>query len=102
MVSEPVIERIDADLEPLMPRFFNNTRKEALLMREALAAGDMASLVRMGHTAKGTGYGYGMRTMGDLGRELETAAKAGDAAGCGDVIERMVHYLDTVVVELRS
>jgi len=102
MASEPVIERIDADLKPLMERFFNNSRQDVDTMRQALARGDMETLRRMGHTAKGTGYGYGMRTMGDIGTALEAAAKASDAPGCGEAIEYMARYLDTVVVEFRS
>ncbi|WP_419788249.1 Hpt domain-containing protein [Pseudodesulfovibrio sp.] len=102
MGTDSVIEKIDCDLEPLMPRFFDNSRKDVQGMREALAKGDMETLARMGHTAKGTGYGYGMRTMGDIGVELEAAAKAGDTAACARSIERMSVYLDTVVVEYRS
>ena len=102
MSFKPVTERIEADLEPLMERFFNNSKKDVEAMRLALADGDMETLRRMGHTAKGTGYGYGMRGMGDLGLALETAAQDCDVAGCEDVIKRMAHYLDTVVVEFRS
>jgi len=102
METGPIIERIDHDLEPLMPRFFDNSRQDVETMRDALASGDMESLARLGHTAKGTGYGYGMRTMGDIGAELEVASKAADTAACGDAIERMARYLDTVVVEYRN
>ncbi|MDD3311814.1 Hpt domain-containing protein [Pseudodesulfovibrio sp.] len=102
MATGQIIERIDHDLEPLMPRFFDNSRQDVRTMRDALAGGDMESLARLGHTAKGTGYGYGMRTMGDIGAELEAAAKVADAAGCLDAIERMDRYLDTVVVEFRN
>ena len=102
MSFKPAIERIEADLAPLMERFFNNSKKDVEAMRRALSDGDMETLRRMGHTAKGTGYGYGMRGLGDLGLSLEAAAQGCDAAGCEDVIERMARYLDTVVVEFRS
>jgi HPt (histidine-containing phosphotransfer) domain-containing protein len=99
MDDQPAIEHIDRDLEELMERFFSSSLEEVDAMRAALARGDYRTLVRLGHTAKGTGYGYGFRGMGDIGQALETAARAGDAAKCHALVERMAHYLSTVQVE---
>lgn len=102
MPDVPIIERIDSDLEELMERFFENSKKDLNEMQATLDAGDMVTLARMGHTAKGTGYGYGMRGMGDIGLALEEAAKAEDMAQCQEAIGRMEHYLDTVKVEYKN
>jgi len=99
MTEPPIIERIDADLEELMERFFASSHREVETMRAALAAGDFATLARLGHTAKGTGYGYGFRGMGDIGLALEKAVLAGDHAGAAVQVERMARYLATVRVE---
>lgn len=99
MSDIPIIERIDPDLEELMERFFTNSQSDAERMREALEAKDFDTLARLGHTAKGTGYGYGFRGMGDIGLELETAAKEQDAQASREQIARMFHYLDNVKVE---
>jgi HPt (histidine-containing phosphotransfer) domain-containing protein len=99
MDDQPVIERIDPDLEELMERFFASSLEDVDIMRSALARGDYQTLVRLGHTAKGTGYGYGFRGMGDIGQALEKAARAGDRAQCHALVERMAYYLSTVQVE---
>jgi hypothetical protein len=99
MDDMPIIERIDPDLEELMERFFVSSHKEVDAMRAALTDRDFATLERLGHTAKGTGYGYGFCGMGDIGLELENAAKVMDEAQCRALIERMARYLTTVRVE---
>ncbi|MUM76942.1 Hpt domain-containing protein [Pseudodesulfovibrio sp. F-1] len=99
MTEPPIIERIDADLEELMERFFASSRREVEAMRAALAAQDFVTLARLGHTAKGTGYGYGFRGMGDIGLALESAALADDHTGAASQVERLAHYLASVRVE---
>jgi len=99
MVDDPIVERIDPDLEELMERFFDSSKKDVEKMQSALDARDFATLIRLGHTAKGTGYGYGFRGMGDIGLELEDAAKARNEDDIRTQIKRMAHYLDTVKVE---
>ena len=101
MDGGPIIERIASDLEVLMERFLDNSNRDLDAMWSALDSGDLATLVRLGHTAKGTGYGYGMRGMGDIGLAIETAAKEGAADRCRDEIDRMAHYLANVTIEYK-
>lgn len=93
------VERIAPDLEELMPRFFELSKVDIQKMRQAIAAEDMEALIRMGHTAKGTGAGYGFQGMSALGREIEDAAKAGELAEVERLVDRLRHYFETVVVE---
>ncbi len=97
----PIIELIDPDLETLMERFIDSSNKDLEAMRSALALGDLETLIRLGHTAKGTGYGYGMRGMGDLGMVIETAAKCGAVEQCRQGIDQMAHYLANVTIEYK-
>lgn len=99
MADGPIIERIDPDLEELMERFFINSKEDTVKMQEALDAGDYETLARLGHTAKGTGYGYGFRGMGDIGLDLEMAAKQQDVQASQAHVDRMTFYLDNVKVE---
>ncbi|QGY40868.1 Hpt domain-containing protein [Pseudodesulfovibrio cashew] len=98
----PIVEMIDPALEQLMERFFDSSHKDVDQMRMFLEAEDYSGLARLGHTAKGTGYGYGFRGMGDIGCHLETAARNEDRQGCAEHISRMKHYLDNVKVEFRK
>lgn len=94
-----IIERIDPDLEVLMERFFVNSNEEVIAMRDALEAKDFVTLTRLGHTAKGTGHGYGFTGMGEIGLALENAAKVNDEVESLAQVERMAHYLAHVKVE---
>lgn len=99
VADDPIVERIDPDLEELMERFFINSKDDLVKMQEALAAKDFETLTRLGHTAKGTGYGYGFQGMGAIGANLEMAAKAADGAQSQTHVEHMAHYLENVKVE---
>lgn len=99
MADKPIVERIDPDLEVLMERFFNNSKEDIQIMRSALDSEDFTTLTRLGHTAKGTGYGYGFRGMGDIGLAIENAAKEQARNRCSEEIDRLAYYLDTVKVE---
>lgn len=99
MVEGPIIERIDSDLEELMDRFFKSSQEDLAKMRAAIDAKDFETLTRLGHTAKGTGYGYGFKGMGDIGVDLENAAKIFDETKARVQIDRMAYYLENVTVE---
>jgi len=98
MTASVIIELIDPDLEELMDKFFVNSKQDLANMQDALADADFETLSRLGHTAKGTGYGYGFRGMGDIGRDLESAAKGRDRNACTEQVVRVEHYLDHVEV----
>ena len=99
MPEYPIIERIHPDLEELLDRFFTVSRRDLEKMAEAMALRDFEELIRLGHTAKGTGSGYGFKGMGAIGRQLELAASAGDLDGVREPVDNLARYLDTVQVE---
>lgn len=94
-----IVERVSEDLAGLMPSFLECSRGDLETMRAALAAGDYATLARLGHSARGAGSNYGMLGLSDLGRELESAARQRDAAAVAVLLDRMAGYLDTVRIE---
>jgi HPt (histidine-containing phosphotransfer) domain-containing protein len=99
MADSPIIERVDPDLEVLMERFFISSKVDLEKMQSAFEARDFSTLVRLGHTAKGAGYGYGCMGMGDIGAELESVAKSEDEAEVRILIDKMEYYLDNVKIE---
>jgi HPt (histidine-containing phosphotransfer) domain-containing protein len=81
---------IDEAIRELVPRFLANVRREVKAMRQALGATQLDEVRRLGHSLKGSGYGYGFSRLGDLGRTIEAAAAAGEPA------ERISARLDEV------
>lgn len=98
MEKGKVVEIIEADLEPIIPRFMDNSRKELQELMLAFEEGDMETLRRLGHNTKGAGYGYGFTSMGQIGEALERAAKDGDSGVCAQKISELKEYLQTVQI----
>lgn len=101
MPELPVVEIINPDLEALLERFFELSLTDLQKMQDALNAQDFDTLVRLGHTAKGTGHGYGFTGMGNIGTAIEAAALGRDIQGVSDQVGRMKRYLETVKVEFQ-
>lgn len=81
---------IDGAIRELVPRFLANVRREVAAMRQALAATQLDEVRRLGHSLKGSGYGYGFSRLGDMGRDIEAAAAGGEPP------ERIIARLDAV------
>src|SRR5438552_12528577 len=62
---------VDASLQDLIPSFLDKRRKDVPKLIEALAAGDFATIRRLGHNLKGTGAGYGFPALTDIGAAIE-------------------------------
>lgn len=92
------VERVSEDLAGLMPAFLDLSRADLEIMRKALAASDFATLVRLGHSARGAGANYNMLGLCELGRLIELAARQPDAQSVAGLLERMARYLDAVRV----
>lgn len=101
MPNLPVVERIDRDLEVLIERFFEISRNDLVKMHAAIDAEDFETLVRLGHTAKGSGYGYGFKGLGMAGQAIETAAQEQNLDAVRDHLVHLEQYLDTVRVEFK-
>ncbi|WP_319543644.1 Hpt domain-containing protein [uncultured Pseudodesulfovibrio sp.] len=98
MPDSPIVERIDPDLEELLPRFFEVSMKDLESMQTALGEGDFETLNRLGHTSRGTGCGYGFKGMGEIAHAIERAAKAGDVESGREHIQRLFQYFERVQV----
>jgi len=102
MPDYPIIEHIDPDLGELLDRFFEVSRQDVEAMWQAIAVGDFNELLRLGHTARGTGSGYGFKGMGVIGRGIEEAANDSDAQKAQAQVEELARYLETVQVKFNE
>lgn len=93
------VERVSEDLAGLMSAFLELSRADLETMRQALAREDHATLIRLGHSARGAGANYNMLGLCGLGREIEAAARLADARAVAGLLDRMDRYLDAVRVE---
>jgi HPt (histidine-containing phosphotransfer) domain-containing protein len=96
--ENPITVNIDADLEDLIPQFMENTRNDILSMNDAVAANDLETVRRIGHSMKSYGIGYGFDHISTLGKTIENAATGGDASLIHRTLEEMTSYLNKVKV----
>ena len=97
-MNETFIVAVDADIVDLAEIFLSNRRGQIQFWREAIAAGNMPVLRRLGHELKGTAGAFGFQQLSSLGAELEKKVANGDLNGSGDTLERMIDFLDRVAV----
>ncbi len=90
--------RIDKDLEDLIPGYLENRRKDIAAIGDALTRGDYDAIRVLGHGMKGSGGGYGFDAITNIGRKIEAAAKAGDAAAIRGGRDELVFYLERIEI----
>lgn len=91
--------KVSKDLQELLPRFLENREKDLSLLREALKEGNFTELESLGHKLKGTCGGYDFDELGNLGLEIENAAKVSNSDEIHRLIETFRNYLRNVEVE---
>ena len=93
-MTEPIDIAVPEKLRPLIPKFLERTQAAVEQLRAALAAGDVRTLQDIGHRLRGTAGGYGFDQLGELAKQLEEAAKAGDASAYGHLVAAMSDHLE--------
>jgi HPt (histidine-containing phosphotransfer) domain-containing protein len=97
-MPDPIEITIPEKLRPLIPKFLERTNEAVAQLRAALAAGDAKTLQDIGHRLRGTAGGYGFGELGELAKQLEEAAKAGNAAAYPALVSAMSEHLARVTI----
>lgn len=93
------IIKVDADIAELVPLYLRNRRAEAVRAAALLEAADFRSLQAIGHGLKGSGGGYGLDFISELGGRLENSAKECDKSAVAAQLAELKDFLDTVRIE---
>jgi len=96
--AEKIIVTIDPALEPIVPRFLELRRDDIKHINEALGSGDYETILRIGHSMKGSGAGYGFDYISDIGIKIENAGKEGDAGTIRKWTKELSAYIKKVEV----
>jgi len=89
---------VTRELEPLIPTFLANRRKDLHALRAALSAVDFPALAEIGHRLKGVGASYGFDEISAIGRQIEIDARALDDAAVASRVEAYAGHLARVKV----
>lgn len=93
------IIKVDADLAELMPTYLESRREELVRVAALLEAGDFDALWVIGHKLHGSGGGFGLDSLTEIGTRMEKAAKARDKAALAAQAAELKDFLDTVEVQ---
>ena len=91
---------VDQELEALIPIYIKHRRDDMPILKQALAEKDFDKLQNSGHSLKGSGGGYGMHRLTELGAELETSAKNKDINTMAALVAQIEDYLSKVVIRV--
>ncbi|TIH19944.1 Hpt domain-containing protein [Marinifilum sp. JC120] len=94
-----IVERIDADLQGLVSGFIKITYNEIKDLEDALNAGDMDVVARIGHNLKGSALNYGFSQLGAIGLRIETCAALNKPDEVQVELEVLKDYVERVEVE---
>jgi HPt (histidine-containing phosphotransfer) domain-containing protein len=84
---------IKKGIADLIPTFLENRRKDAELLRAALAMGDLEKVRFIAHRITGGGTPYGFPAISDLGRRIERAAADGEESLLAPLIDEYSGYV---------
>jgi HPt (histidine-containing phosphotransfer) domain-containing protein len=97
-LKTPHTVSVDKDIFDLAETFLQNRRGQTRGWRDALDAGDLHALRRVGHEIKGTAGAFGFGDLSAIGAALEQSAVDGDLERAGEMTEQMIDLLDRLAV----
>jgi signal transduction histidine kinase/CheY-like chemotaxis protein/HPt (histidine-containing phosphotransfer) domain-containing protein len=97
-----IVVYVDPDLVDLIPGYLENRHRDVHEIGRFLLEDDFQEILRLGHSMKGSGGGYGFEGITQIGGEIEEAARRGDKAIVSALKERLAEYLSKVQIKLRG
>ena len=96
--GERVIVKVDAEIEAIIPIFFEKLLEEIETALDSLQQDDYETIQIWGHSLKGAGLGYGFAAISEIGKSLEEAAKPHDSEEVRNLVYQLSSYLEQVEV----
>ena len=93
---------VDADLEPIMDRYFEIQMRELGSLEQAISAEDGETARQLGHKLKGTGTSYGFARLTELGAAIEQAGKSNDLDAARKLAGQVRSYLENVDIVFKE
>ena len=93
------IIQVDAELADILPAYLEHSREQLAGLPALLAAGDFDALRVIGHKLRGSGGGYGLDLMTEIGERMENSAKAKDKPALAAQTAELKEFLDNVEVQ---
>jgi PAS domain S-box-containing protein len=91
--------RVDSSLAELVPGFLENRRRDVEYLAAALEQADYEKVRILGHNMRGSGSGYGLNRITEIGASLEQAAGRHEPEEIRARAADLARYLDALCVD---
>ena len=95
---ERILVSVDAALADILPGYLVNRRRDVQSLTDLLAQAAFADMRVLGHRMKGSGAGYGLDTISELGKKIEQTAHAKSQTELAVVIAALDDFLQRLTV----
>lgn len=92
----PYVVNVDPMIRDLVPDYLRNRHAELPRLADALKANDFKALRQAGHNLRGSGTGYGLPPISEIGGRIEDAAQAQDREALTAALDDLRLFLDAV------
>jgi two-component system sensor histidine kinase/response regulator len=90
--------RIPGRLQDILPSYLERRRADVAALTEALERSDYESARTIGHRMKGSGSGYGLDRLTEIGAAIEGAAVENNSEQLAEQRRRLLDFLDTASI----
>ncbi len=90
---------IDHDIFDLAEKYIVNSQTVVDQLRELINNRDFDAVKRVGHNFKGSGSGYGIETISELGNRIELLGEERNSEDLFEAVEKLEKYLKNVRIE---
>ena len=98
-MSEKKIVKVDPDLKDIIPNYIASTKTKLEAMPQLLREGKFDALWGIGHNLHGSGGGFGLDFLTELGARLEVTARKTDRQAIEAQTEELRDFLDSLEIE---
>jgi HPt (histidine-containing phosphotransfer) domain-containing protein len=91
--------RVPERLRDIVPGYLERQRSGVRTLLDASEVGDYQTAATFGHRMKGSGSGYGLDRITEIGAAIEQAARQRDAGKLRELAQELEDFLRRVAVE---
>ena len=90
---------VDEELADLLPVYLQNRRDELERLPALLKQGDFTQLQGIGHRLRGSGGGFGLDFLTELGKRMEAAGSSADRQALAEQVSELRAFLESLQIE---
>ncbi len=97
--NEKITIHVDSSVGRLLPRFYENRKRDIEIMQESLEQNDFATIAGLSHNIKGVGASFGFELLAYAADSLEKAARKKEPEEVDRRLKELVFYFERTEVE---